>query len=127
MIGRFFRLVWRQMNVQLQIRIFNQYTIRITSGDRDRVQERLAREGIDTMIYYPVPCHRLQVYAHSHAAVACPEAESACGQVLSLPMWPGMEPELQEEVAAALQGNPDVEADQQLLRDAGLRPAPPTH
>jgi biotin synthase len=24
-------------------------------------------------------------------------------------------------------GNPDVEADQQLLRDAGLRPAPPTH
>jgi ABC-2 type transport system permease protein len=27
MIGRFFRLAWRQMNVQLQIRIFNQYTI----------------------------------------------------------------------------------------------------
>jgi len=27
MIGRFFRLVVRQMNVQLQIRIFNQYTI----------------------------------------------------------------------------------------------------
>jgi biotin synthase len=24
-------------------------------------------------------------------------------------------------------GNPDVQADQQLLRDAGLRPAPPTH
>jgi biotin synthase len=24
-------------------------------------------------------------------------------------------------------GNPDVEADQQLLRDAGLRPAPPGH
>jgi len=24
-------------------------------------------------------------------------------------------------------GNPDVEADQQLLRDAGLRPAPPVH
>jgi biotin synthase len=24
-------------------------------------------------------------------------------------------------------GNPDVEADQQLLRDAGLRPAPPRH
>ncbi len=27
MIGRFFRLLWRQMSVQLQIRIFNQYTI----------------------------------------------------------------------------------------------------
>lgn len=27
MIARFFRLVWRQMDVQLKIRIFNQYTI----------------------------------------------------------------------------------------------------
>ena len=82
--------------------VFNQYTIRLAGGDRDRVQARLAREGIDTMVYYPVPCHRLQVYERSHAGVACPEAELACGEVLSLPLWPGMDGGLQAEVAGAL-------------------------
>lgn len=86
--------------------VFNQYTIRVRTGrpglDRDRIQARLAAEGIDTMVYYPVPCHRLKVYGQSHEGVVCPEAESACGDVLSLPLWPDMDREVQAAVASTL-------------------------
>jgi dTDP-4-amino-4,6-dideoxygalactose transaminase len=86
--------------------VFNQYTIRLRGLpgglDRDRLQARLAEEGISAMVYYPVPCHRLQVYALSHAEVACPEAELACAEVLSLPLWPDMDGALQAQVASTL-------------------------
>jgi dTDP-4-amino-4,6-dideoxygalactose transaminase len=83
--------------------VFNQYTIRVRTGQgRDGLQARLAAEGIDTMVYYPVPCHRLKVYEQSHPGVACPEAELACGEVLSLPLWPDMDPDVQAIVASAL-------------------------
>jgi dTDP-4-amino-4,6-dideoxygalactose transaminase len=83
--------------------VFNQFTLRIQGGvDRDKVQARLAEDGIDTMVYYPVPCHRLKVYEATHAWVSCPEAERACGEVLSLPFWPGIPESVQAEVAEAL-------------------------
>ena len=41
--------------------IYHQYTIRITGGKRDRVKQALAEAGIGSMIYYPVPLHRLPV------------------------------------------------------------------
>jgi dTDP-4-amino-4,6-dideoxygalactose transaminase len=83
--------------------VFNQFTVRLQGGaDRDTVQARLAEEGIDSMVYYPVPCHRLKVYEATHAWVSCPEAERACGEVLSLPFWPGIQEGVQADVAGAL-------------------------
>jgi dTDP-4-amino-4,6-dideoxygalactose transaminase len=80
--------------------VFNQFTVRLRN--RDRIQARMAEEGIDTMVYYPVPCHRLAVYGMSHGDVSCPEAERACGEVLSLPLWPDMDEGLQAQVASTL-------------------------
>jgi len=82
--------------------VFNQYTVRLPGNGRDRVQTRLAQEGIDTMVYYPVPCHRLKVYEQSHREVSCPEAEMACAEVLSLPLWPGIDEGIQAQVASTL-------------------------
>jgi len=81
--------------------VFHQYTVRV-QGDRDRLQTRLAEEGVESMVYYPVPCHRLKLYQESHAGVACPVAERLCGEVLSLPIWPELEPGVQEVVAGVL-------------------------
>ena len=58
--------------------------------------------GVETMVYYPVPCHRLKLYQHSHAHVACPVAERLCAEVISLPIWPEMEEAAQAAVARAL-------------------------
>ena len=85
--------------------VFHQYTVQLREGARDRVQARLEEEGISTMVYYPVPCHRLKLYAQSHAHVSCPVAEALATCVLSLPIWPEMDEETQVTVAhAVLQG-----------------------
>jgi dTDP-4-amino-4,6-dideoxygalactose transaminase len=82
--------------------VFHQYTVRVPGCDRDRLQARLAEDGVDTMVYYPVPCHRLKLYEQSHAHVACPRAERMGAEVISLPIWPEMEAAAQQAVVRAL-------------------------
>jgi dTDP-4-amino-4,6-dideoxygalactose transaminase len=65
----------------------------------------LERMGVQTMVYYPVPCHRLKLYQESHAGVRCPVAESLATEVLSLPIWPEITPEVQKAVADALKAS----------------------
>jgi dTDP-4-amino-4,6-dideoxygalactose transaminase len=80
--------------------VYHQYTIRIADGKRDHVNSALAETGISTMIYYPVPMHKLSVYAHLKANV--PETDKAAGEVLSLPIWPQLTGEVQGRVVNAI-------------------------
>lgn len=81
--------------------VYHQYTVRVHDGRRDAVQQRLDTAGIGTMIYYPVPLHRLPVYAQPNAA-PLPHAEQAAAEALSLPIWPQITADVQARVAAAL-------------------------
>jgi dTDP-4-amino-4,6-dideoxygalactose transaminase len=76
--------------------VFHQYTIRVLDGRRDAVQAALAEASIGSMIYYPIPCHKLPVYAER--GISMPVAELLAGEVLSLPMWPAIEATAQERV-----------------------------
>jgi dTDP-4-amino-4,6-dideoxygalactose transaminase len=80
--------------------VYHQYTVAIAGGRRDDVHQALADAGIATMIYYPVPVHRLPVYGE--AAGSMPNAEAASGEVLSLPIWPKIEAETQESVVRVI-------------------------
>jgi dTDP-4-amino-4,6-dideoxygalactose transaminase len=80
--------------------VFHQFTVRVQDGRRDQVQAALAEAGIQTMVYYPVLVHRMQLYLETHAATRCPVAEQAAAEVLSLPIWP--EFQAVPTVAAAL-------------------------
>jgi dTDP-4-amino-4,6-dideoxygalactose transaminase len=80
--------------------VYHQYTVRIAGNRRDAVQQRLADEGIGTMVYYPVPVHKLPIYAGTPCSL--PHAERACQEVLSLPIWPQMPRETQDEVVRSL-------------------------
>jgi len=60
----------------------------------------LAARGVGTMVYYPRAVHELPVYAGGRRSL--PEAEAAAREVLSLPIWPRIEPAQQERVAAAI-------------------------
>lgn len=76
---------------QIQINsvpVYHQYTIRILEGRRDAVRQALAEQGIETMVYYPVPVHQLPVYEPMN--VTLPKAEEVASQVISLPIWPQM-------------------------------------
>jgi dTDP-4-amino-4,6-dideoxygalactose transaminase len=80
--------------------IYHQYTIRIKDADRDKVKTFLDESGISTMIYYPVPLHKLPVYQGS--GLELPQSELAAREVLSLPIWPTISEEIQEKITATL-------------------------
>jgi len=67
--------------------IFHQYTLRVESGERNRLRECLENEGVPSMIYYPVPLHMQKAYAHlGYRAEDFPVTNGLTGEVLSLPM-----------------------------------------
>lgn len=80
--------------------VYHQYTIRVKKGKRDAVADFLNSVGISSMIYYPVPIHRLPVYRALKAS--CPIAEAASREVLSLPIWPQITLETQKRVANSI-------------------------
>jgi perosamine synthetase len=74
--------------------VFHQYTVRVPDGRRDEVQAGLTERGIGSAVYYPTPIHLLKPYLPgSHPANRdweLPETMRAAGEVLSLPVWPGL-------------------------------------
>lgn len=81
--------------------VYHQYTIR--TKDRDRVQKALQERGVQTMIYYPVPLHLQQVHAFiGHQKGDFPKTEHATEEVLSLPIFPELSFEQQQEVVEAI-------------------------
>jgi len=80
--------------------VFHQYTIRIVGRDRDAVRDHLDRRGIGTMVYYPVPVHRLPVYAGQLWRL--PATDEAAQQVLSLPIGPFLDDAAIARVVEAL-------------------------
>jgi dTDP-4-amino-4,6-dideoxygalactose transaminase len=82
--------------------VFHQYTIKIAGGKRDEVQKRLGDEGIGSFVYYPVPLNKLPVYANLNCG-PLPNSDSCTEQVLSLPIWPKITPDVQQRVASAVE------------------------
>ena len=80
--------------------VVHQYTVRVLGGRRDAVRDRLAAQGVGTMVYYPVPCHRLPIY--DAPAGSMPVSERLADEALSLPIWPQMGEDVQDRVASAL-------------------------
>lgn len=80
--------------------VWHQYTIRVTgqgSTSRDAVKSELAKRGIDSMCYYPVPLHMQEAFAYlGYKKGDLPVSEMLAQQVLSLPMYPELS---QDQVA----------------------------
>jgi dTDP-4-amino-4,6-dideoxygalactose transaminase len=61
----------------------------VESSERNRLQQYLTEQGVQTLIHYPVPPHRQKAYATSPVArVSLPRSEALGETVLSLPMGP---------------------------------------
>ena len=74
------------------------YTIRVR--ERDKLKDYLTRRGIGTRVYYPLPLHLQEVYAHlGYKRGDFPVSEKASGEVISLPMYPELKEEQIELVA----------------------------
>ncbi|NEP05396.1 MAG: DegT/DnrJ/EryC1/StrS family aminotransferase [Okeania sp. SIO4D6] len=93
--------------------VWNQYTIRLKSQDleakaksrfsdslRNWIRIQLQNKGIGSMVYYPTPLHLQPVYKFL-AFRQLPVVEKVCHQVLSLPMFPELSTQQQEQVIFA--------------------------
>ena len=81
--------------------IFNQYTIRIKQ--RDLLQTHLKSAGIGSKVYYPLALHLQPCFAYlGYREGSCPESELASKEVLSLPIYPELRPEQQDETIDAV-------------------------
>ena len=80
---------------------YHVYAIRVPN--RDRVRERLSAAGVETIVHYPKAVPFLGAYADKkHTPDDFPAAFAHSNQMLSLPMFPELEPAQQDYVVAQL-------------------------
>jgi dTDP-4-amino-4,6-dideoxygalactose transaminase len=70
--------------------VWHQYTVRVTAG-RDELQRHLREQGIEAMVYYPRTLPAQKLYRDlGYEDAAFPVARQLAGEVLSLPVHPGL-------------------------------------
>jgi len=85
--------------------VYHLFVVRVVPpAARVEVQGRLAAEGIETLVHYPVPIPRQRALSGTDPA-ECPIASRVCDEILSLPLYPGLGDRDVDAVAAALKGH----------------------
>ena len=106
---------WNQFVVRVGLCPSNQPTCGTTCSEsaspyglpssrcRDWLKQSLQEQGVNTIIYYPIPIHRQPAYeGQAQAQGNLPITDQLCSEVLSLPIFPELKPEQQERVIAVL-------------------------
>ncbi|OKH31192.1 erythromycin biosynthesis sensory transduction protein eryC1 [[Phormidium ambiguum] IAM M-71] len=86
--------------------IYHLYVVRITENcliSREVLQSKLSDMGIQTGIHYPLPCHLQPAYKYlGYKEGDFPVAETLAKQILSLPMYPGLNETQVKQVVDAI-------------------------
>lgn len=84
--------------------VWHLYVIRVKG--RDRLQKVLSENGVGTGLHYPVPLHLQKACErYGFRRGELPVTERLAGEILSLPMYPGLTDAQQERVAALVLEN----------------------
>jgi len=79
--------------------VFHQYTLILDGPDRNKLNEFLAARNIPSMIYYPVPAHRQNMFASFHSNFQKLEVTDwLTERVISLPMHTELDEEQLEYI-----------------------------
>lgn len=68
--------------------VYHQFTLKVSGGQRDALQQFLKEQGVPSMIYYPVPLQAQKAFLGlgNTLGLELPVTEQLCKEVLSLPM-----------------------------------------
>jgi dTDP-4-amino-4,6-dideoxygalactose transaminase len=80
--------------------VYHQFTIR--AERRDAIREALAKEGIASSVFYPMPLHKQPAYEAIGKGVSLPVAEMVSRTVLSLPIHPLLDEASIDRIAACV-------------------------
>ncbi len=68
--------------------VFNQFTTRVVGNHRTTIMKSLKEQQIGCAVYYPIPLHLQKCFAYlGYQPGDLPEAERACAEVMSLPIY----------------------------------------
>jgi len=82
----------------------------VRSADRDRLTSSLADAGVGHAAYYTTPLHLQPVFRSlGYAEGSLPETGRASRETLALPLWVGMDEEIQAQVVSTLRNSAKVE------------------
>lgn len=98
--------VYRPLLLDLGLSVYdapttNHHLLVVRVPRRDAVRAAMTAAGVAVAVHYPVPGHRQRPWLR---AVNLPHAEAWCAEVLTLPLWPGMDTAVIDRVCAALKG-----------------------
>ncbi len=84
--------------------IWNQFTLRVNAGKRDALKQSLSDRGIGCEIYYPVPMHKQECFAHlvEEARTSFNVTDQLALEVMSIPIYPELNRKQQDVVIAAI-------------------------
>jgi len=81
--------------------VYHLYVVRVQ--DRESLQAHLSEAGIGSGIHYPIPLHLQKAYNHlGYNRGAFPVTERVAAEIVSLPMFPQLQPAQQQSVASAV-------------------------
>ena len=81
--------------------VYHLFVVRV--DHRERLQRHLAEAHIGTGIHYPVPLHLQKAYSQlGYKTGDFPVTEKAAGEILSLPMYPGLKDVQQSRIVGEL-------------------------
>jgi dTDP-4-amino-4,6-dideoxygalactose transaminase len=81
--------------------VFHQYTLLLEGVDRDKLNQFLADNGVPSMIYYPVPCHKQKMFdAFGGSGYHLPITDWLTERVISLPIHTELDEEQQSFIVS---------------------------
>ncbi|HMG81592.1 MAG TPA: DegT/DnrJ/EryC1/StrS family aminotransferase [Ferruginibacter sp.] len=81
--------------------VFHQYTLVLEGVDRDGLNQYLADNGVPSMIYYPVPCHKQKMFdAFGGSGYNLPITDWLTERVISLPIHTELDEEQQKFIVS---------------------------
>lgn len=82
--------------------VYHQYVVQTFA--RERLRSYLDNQGISSSVYYPLPLHLQPCFRYlGYRQGDFPIAENACRKVLSLPLYPQIQPRVQAAVIDKIQ------------------------
>lgn len=90
-VGNKFRSIWAQ------------YTLKTRNGqDRSKIMAAMKEAGVPTVIYYPIPLHKMTAYKdYLQDPAGLSVSETLADQVFSLPMHPYLDQTTQDQIISA--------------------------
>jgi dTDP-4-amino-4,6-dideoxygalactose transaminase len=91
-LAKYYAELLEQTDIKLPVEkgyakhVYHQFVVQLSQ--RDELQRYLKTNSVQTQIHYPIPVHMQKAYEDVGDSANLPATETACAEILSLPLYP---------------------------------------